>query len=290
MFGYPWNRFRVMAILFMFCLALLSIVFGGEDVQAAETEGGFVVTGDAPAEPDAGMERPESIVKSLEQAVDDAVDIEAAAQKQLDAWNVERDKLLEEARGIKFELQWLELQQQKLERYVASNAGKIDSMEESHARYAVVSLALENILLGDLEQLEKSIASTPPYLEEERAARVRFLRQSLDDPTLSVGEKYRRFTEGLNVEVEYGKKLELTNQRGVLDGQEMDLILVRAGRVGYYCLTMDRKRAGCWDPAGKNFVSLGEDMVQAIRNIELMSQTQQYYNFAVLPALKEGGQ
>lgn len=236
---------------------------------------------------DAPPEEGEALIQSLERNVDEAIAIEAAAQEKLDAWNVERDALLQEARGIKFELQWLELQEQKLQRYVAANDERIDALEEALARYAVISLALENALLGELARLEQGIASTSPYLMEERTARVRFLRQSLDDPELSVGEKYRRFVEGVNVEVEYGRKLEISTQRGNLDGREMDLVTVRAGRIGYYCLTLDRKRAGVWHSGRNCFVPLAEDMAQMVRNMETMSQTQQYYNFAILPVLKE---
>lgn len=224
--------------------------------------------------------------RALERGVTEAVNTEAAAQRRIEAWNAERDGLLEEARTLKYELQWLELQKRKLERYMAANEVKIAKMEEEQGRYAVIALELENSLLADLDRMEENVRQSLPFLAAERAHRIKFLRASLDDPDLNIGEKYRRFTEGLNTEVEYGKKLEVSNGVGKLDGDEIDLIFIRAGRVAYYCLTMDRTRGGVWDSGQGGFASIGGDALKAIQNIEMMSQTRQFYDFAVLPAVQ----
>lgn len=224
--------------------------------------------------------------RALERSVTEAVDTEAAAQRKIEAWNAERDTLLEEARTLKYELQWLELQKLKLERYIAANSAKISRMEEAQGRYAVIALELENSLLADLSRMEESVKQSPPFLSEERANRIKFLRESLDDPELSIGEKYRRFTEGLNAEVDYGKKLAVLGGVAKLDGNEMDLILIRAGRVAYYCLTMNRARGGVWDGSQGSFVSLQGEDLKAVQHIETMSQTKQFFDFATLPALQ----
>jgi hypothetical protein len=224
--------------------------------------------------------------RALENSVTEAVNTEASAQRRIEAWTAERDGLLEEARTLKYELQWLELQKRKLERYIAANSAKIANMEEAQGRYAVIALELENSLLAELGRMEESIRQSPPFLAEERANRVKFLQESLNDPELSVGEKYRRFTEGLNAEVEYGRKLVIGNGVGRLDGEEMDLILIRAGRVAYYCLSMDRTRGGIWDKLQEGFTPLQGDELKAIQNIEMMSQTRQLYDFATLPAVQ----
>ncbi len=224
--------------------------------------------------------------RALERNVTEAVNAEASAQRRLEAWNAERDTLLEDARALKYELQWLELQKGKLARYIAANNAKIAKMEQDQGNYAVVALELENSLLADLNRLDESVRGSLPFLPEERHNRIKFLRQSLDDPELNIGEKYRRFAEGLNAEVEYGKKLLVTTGTGKLDGEEIDLIFICAGRVAYYCLSMDRARGGVWDAARGGFVSIGGDALKAVQKIEMMAQTKQFYDFAVIPAVQ----
>ncbi|MDR3177136.1 MAG: DUF3450 domain-containing protein [Desulfovibrio sp.] len=222
-------------------------------------------------------------VEKVQRDVVDAVHTEADAQTRLDAWNAERDALLDEARTLKLELQWLRLHGEKLSRYVKANAEKIDLLERAQARYAVIALELEHTLVADVDRLEAHIASTPPFLPEERSHRLAFLKKTLDDPELSIGEKFRRVAEALNAEVEYGRKLELSNQTAMFDGTRMELIVIRAGLVGFYCLTPDRTRAGIWDPAGGSFVPCDKQELRAILNLERMAHTKRYHDIALLP-------
>lgn len=228
-----------------------------------------------------------SPAEKLDQNALAAVQSEAKAQAQIDQWNSQRDELLEEARSLSYELQWLNLQEQRLARYVATNADKINALEDAQARYAIIALALENILLDKLEQMEKSIEQSPPFLAEERARRVNFLQQSLNDPDLNIGEKYRRFMEGLNAESTYAQSLELATGQGILDGEVLDLILIRAGRLAYYCLNLDRSRGGIWNQSTGQFQSLPKEGLAQLQNLENMIQSNQLYNFAILPLQPE---
>lgn len=221
----------------------------------------------------------------VEQTIREAVTVEAQAQERLDGWNSVRDDLLDEARTLRLEMQWLALQKEKLQRYVAANAEKINLLEQAQGRYAVAALELEHDLVDDLRKLEAHVASSPPFLPEERARRLDFLRRSLDDPELTIGEKLRRFTEGINAEVDYSRKLETSNQVAVFDGRESELIVIRAGTVGFYCLTPDKKRAGAWDAGSRSFMPLDTKGLQAVKHLETLSGSGHFVDMAELPAL-----
>ena len=225
---------------------------------------------------------------AIQNDVRQTVASEAAVQKQVDDWAPVRDDMLEEIRTLTLEIQWLELQEKKLERYVASNDKKIRELEDRHSRYAIISLALENSLLGDLERLKKTVADGPDFLPEERRNRLRFLEESLDDPDLGIGEKYRRVMEGLNTEAEYGRGLETAVQTAVFDGKEMELATIRAGRVGLYCLTFDRSRAGMWDAASRSFLPVDDEALLAVRALEELALSKQYHKLAPIPLGRPG--
>ena len=221
----------------------------------------------------------------VERTLLEAISTEANAQKQLDEWHAIRDGLLDEARTLKLEMQWLALQKEKLDRYVASNAEKITLLEQAQSRYAVIALELEHDLVENLGRLEAYVASSPPFLPEERSNRLNFLGKTLDDPDLTIGEKYRRFIEGMNAEVEYSRKLETSNQTAVFDGKEAELIVIRAGTVGFYCLTLDRKRAGIWDAASRTFVVADNKALQAVKHLDILSGSGSFIEMAELPVL-----
>ncbi|MBQ9106048.1 MAG: DUF3450 domain-containing protein [Mailhella sp.] len=224
-----------------------------------------------------------STADKVQDHVTKAVRAEAAVQRKIDEWHVQRDDMLEDIRMLKLETQWLELQEKKLRRYVENNQRKIHELEEAQGRYALIAMDLENNLLDQLAELKSIVAADLPFLAEERANRLRFLEETMDDHSLSIGEKYRRFAEALNAEAEYGKKLEMSSLSAQLDGRTTDLIVINAGRVGYYCLTADRKRAGTWSKTSGGFVSGDEAMLDAVRRLEEMASTKHYHDLVSLP-------
>ena len=222
----------------------------------------------------------------VQRKVRETVSIEAQAQKQMDDWNMHRDRLLDEARTLKLELQWLSLHTEKMQRYVATNAEKIAQMELAQGRYAVAAMELEQTLVTDVQKLEAHVAASPPFLVEERTRRLDFLKKSLNDPELTIGEKYRRFTEGLNAEVEYSRKLEISNQTAVFEGKKNELIVIRAGTVGFYCLTPDRNNAGIWDIETQTFVRADDKALRSIRELETLSGSSRFMNVMELPVTR----
>ena len=226
---------------------------------------------------------------AIQAAVESAVHSEAEAQRRIDIWTRERDLLLEEARNLTFETQWLDLQVRKYRRFVAAQTERIEAMQRAQSRYAITALEMERVLLEYLEELENYVAESPPFLMEERQSRLDFLQATLDDADLTVGEKYRRFTEALNAEIEYGGKLEAGNQVVFFNGRELDLTVIRAGLLGYYCLTPDRRHAGVWNSASRAFVPLEEAGVAAVRTLENLTLTRQYMDMPLLPLMPGGG-
>ncbi len=221
--------------------------------------------------------------KSIEKKVVQAVETEASAQGKLDEWSIQRDALLDEARNLRLEMQWLELQEERLQRHTKSAAEKIEKLQQAQSSYAVISLKLEQDLIEDLARLETVIKEDFPFLTEERNNRINFLRESINDPEMNIGEKYRRFMEAMQAEADYGEKLETSMQAVQFNGQLSDIITIKAGRLGYYCLTFDRAKAGIWSFSKQAFVPLGEPALQAVRSLEAMATSKQHNNLVMLP-------
>lgn len=184
-----------------------------------------------------------------------AVKIDRAAQKQIRTMIEEETVLLDKNRALRLEMPFFELEQAKLLRYTAALKEKIARLEEAHARYAEIALLLEASLVQVVDELEATLADDLPFAREERQARVAFLRTTLDDPSLGVGEKFRRVAEALNVEADYGMGHEETVETVLLDGKETTANVIRIGRVALFALTLDRETAGIWSKEKDMFVT-----------------------------------
>ncbi|MBW2011938.1 MAG: DUF3450 family protein, partial [Deltaproteobacteria bacterium] len=58
-------------------------------------------------------------------------------------------------------------------------------------------------------RLAALVENDPPFLREERQNRIKNLRKVLDDDQVSASEKFRKMTEALFVEAEYGNTVEV---------------------------------------------------------------------------------
>ncbi|MDO5531788.1 DUF3450 family protein [Sutterella sp.] len=147
-------------------------------------------------------------------------------------------------RSTALEIQLLELQERKLMHTREALKERIARLEEAERRWAEISLFIENDLFDASARLNDTVREGLPFLRTERDERARFVTESVNDPALSLGEKFRRTAEALTAEAAYGAECEMTTEEAALDGRRTTLTVIRTGRVGLWALTLDRSKAG----------------------------------------------
>jgi hypothetical protein len=223
----------------------------------------------------------------------------AKAQERADRWAEEKPGLEAEARELKAREAWLEFQVRRHEGYVAERRRRVAELERRKAEAARLGQELEPLLEAVLARLEAFVAADLPFLAQERRARLAFLRESLDDCRLGLGEKLRRVLEALQVEADYGRGVEAgtvelplnsaTAKGGAVatdgaiptdgaasageargaaaanaaTGPTVRVATYRLGRLGYFYLAADPDAgvgaAGRWDPAARAWRRLDGD-------------------------------
>ena len=222
-------------------------------------------------------------IKELEQKLNQTIKKDANVGSSVQKWHEEQDKLLDEMRRMKIEIQWLTLQNNKYSHYVASNQRKIDELQKINSEYAVIELQLENAMHDYFEELQNIIANDKPFLEKERQDRLVFLRDTLDSPELSIGEKFRRFAEALSVEAAYGVEIKNEFHSAKLGETETDLNIMRIGRMAMYALTLDNKKSGIWNQEKQIFEPTTEEEHRYILALQTAIANKQFYQLLALP-------
>ncbi len=185
----------------------------------------------------------------LSRAVSKAVSADAETSREASEWAGERASLLGEISQLRARQGQLKHQVAKHRAYLKTQEEAYARLEQKQAALARLNLELEPYLEQAYLQLEEFIKADLPFLEEERAQRLSFLRRSLDDYHLELSEKLRRLMEALVVEAEYGNRVEKTKETLDLDGKPTLVDIFRLGRLGLYYLTPDGSRLG-WLPRG----------------------------------------
>lgn len=215
--------------------------------------------------------------------VKDAIGTEVAAQKENERWQAERSAMLEEMRHLDNETLWYTFQEKKYSGYVDELQTKIDRLERTRRELDRMEKELEPYLYELVETVTAFVKEDLPFLQEERSRRVAFLQSSLDDHELPLGEKLRRILEALEVEAAYGQSAEVTTETVDLDGTPSHVTVVRAGRLGLYCLTPDGETAGRYNEEQGRYVTLPGAYVRSVAHLRDMVKQKRFTELVALP-------
>lgn len=183
-----------------------------------------------------------------------ALDATVAGQRQAQDSQARIDVLADQTREMASAYRDAMRQADQLEAYVAqierlvaaqkaeldARAAELAGVEDTRAR----SLPLLREMwraLRDFVQLDL------PFLANERGRRVAELERMLDQPGVTMAEKYRRLIEAYQVEAEYGRTVEASRDVVKLDDGERTVDVLRVGRIGLYYVELDGSSASFWD-------------------------------------------
>ena len=183
----------------------------------------------------------------------------AQSQQQVDQLFDEKQRLLEEYRSINSELQSLQQYDNHLQKMVSAQEQKILSQKQQMDEIDVTHREVIPLMARMVETLEQFIELDVPFLLDERRQRAANLKSLLDQPDVSVAEKYRRVMEAYQVETEYGRTMEAYPGSLQQDGQEKTVDFLRVGRVGLIYRSLDGREMGVWNPPSRSWQPLAED-------------------------------
>lgn len=167
-----------------------------------------------------------------------------ASQETINDADTEGEKMFSEYKAVMKEIDNYKVYNRQLADIVKSQETEmavlqkdIDNIETT--RQAVMPF-MERMITG----LERFIASDLPFLPEERAVRIRMLKENMKRADISIAAKYRQILDAYQIEIDYGKTVE--SYQGTIDGKKVNFLKV--GRIGLYTITPDKKECAAWHP------------------------------------------
>jgi hypothetical protein len=191
--------------------------------------------------------------------------------------------LSEQYRQVLRETEGLEVYNKLLERQVERQADQREQVRNSIDQVTVIQRQIVPLMDRMIAGLEQFVALDVPFLADERQERVERLRSMMDRQDVSVAEKFRRVMEAYQIENEYGRTIE--NYKGSLEvgGVVRDVDFLRIGRVTLVYQTVDGQRQGVWDQANRQWVELGNEHRNPIRQALRVARRQIAPELLLLP-------
>lgn len=174
-----------------------------------------------------------------------------ASQKRVEQLDDETSKALTDYRQMLAETQSLKAYNDQMGGQVKSQDTQIAEMTRQLDEIATTSREVLPLMDKMLDTLVKYVALDLPFLPDERKQRVAQLQLMMSRADVSTSEKYRRLVEAYQIEMEYGRTIEV--YQGKVNDKTVDIL--RVGRVSLMYQTLDAKETGYWDSDAKKWVA-----------------------------------
>lgn len=133
---------------------------------------------------------------------------------------------------------------------------QLETISESITEVRNVTQEMPLLMQKMIASMERFIELDMPFKLEERRQRVEFVKSLMNDPGVSVAERFRQILSLYQTENSYGRTHETYPTTLTLDGVRRDVDIMRVGRIALAYQTTDRTMTGAWDPEARQWVSL----------------------------------
>ncbi len=190
----------------------------------------------------------------------DRVQVAQASQDRINEVVRETQDLESEYKQIMKQIDGLRVYNDYIQRQIENQELELETLRTSLSQVDVVERQIMPLMIRMLDGLAQFIQLDLPFLLEERLARVERLRLLMERADVSMAEKFRRLTEAFQIENDFGRTIETYKDALVLEGSNLEVNVLRLGRIGLYFQTNDASSTGRWDPDAGQWVTGGGGM------------------------------
>lgn len=197
---------------------------------------------------------------SIDQVINAGVsraDEGAAAQKRIVSMAEETDSMLRDYKAALKTLDGLKIYNDLQRKQIANQEAEKDNLNTSIASVGDIEKQIVPLMISMAEDLTLFIEDDVPFQLNERRARITRLYEILEAPDVSRAEKLRKVLEAYSIETDYGNTVNSYKQKVEVEaGKEMEVNMLRIGRVSLSYQSPDGNYTAGYDPKTKSWVAL----------------------------------
>lgn len=223
------------------------------------------------------------VQRQIEQPVRQSIQTHQSTQKNEEQWRTDKERLTARFEQLQEENKELGARKEALGQTITATSSRLAGKRQQLADIARITSEIEPFLDQLLLELGRVVDDGPPFLRNERSQRLERLQTMRTDPTVSVGEQYRKLMEALLVEAEYGFSTEVYQDHIAIDGQTILADIFRLGRLNLFYLTLDQHQCGLYNEASHAWQPLTAAHLHAIQTAFAIGAKRQPVELLNLP-------
>lgn len=195
------------------------------------------------------------------------------SQQRIDRIVEQTRSLVDEYRAINKEIDGLKIYNRLMEAQTNEQQQRLDEVQESLEQANVINRQIFPLMQRMIAGLEEFVELDIPFLMGERTERIQTLKDLMDEPNVSVAEKFRKVMEAFQIEIDYGRTIETYNDTVELpDGGTRDVQFLRIGRVALLYQSADTRVTGAWDHDAKQFVPVNDFRTEVKKGLRIANE------------------
>jgi Protein of unknown function (DUF3450) len=195
------------------------------------------------------------------------------SQTRINKLQDETDALISKFSQVSKTIDGLKVYNSQLEKQLESQREIMTKLDDSISQISVIQRQIQPLVIEMLDGAEQLVELDMPYRKEARLARLKDLREKMDDADITIAEKFRQVLEIYSIEAEYARKIDTYEDTLTIDGQPLTVDIMAVGRIALMYQTADGSRTGAWDRTANQWVDLDAGQYKkAVRNAQKKAQ------------------
>lgn len=206
-----------------------------------------------------------------------------ASQDVIDGIVEETRDTVEEYRAVMKEVDGLIVYNTLLDRQILDQEQELSNLATSINSVTDIERQILPLLTRMIDGLDRFVALDVPFLAEERRERVVGLRDLLGRADVTAAEKFRVVMEAWQIENDYGRTIFAYTGELEIGGTNREVDFLQVGRVSLVYQTPDGVNSGVWDQNNRQWVVLGSEYRNSIRQGLRLARNQIGPDLLLLP-------
>ncbi len=197
------------------------------------------------------------------QSVDQVIEADSAlpaaaarSQQQINQVDDATMKLFDEFQVVAKQVEGLKVYNAQLQLQINDQNRQIGNLDRSIAEASIMEVQIAPVMVEMIESLRQFIELDLPFHKDVRLASVARLENNLGRSDITSAEKFRQILEVFKIETDYGLNLETYTDTIVINGTELDVNILRIGRIAMMYQTLDQAITGAWNNSTDSWETL----------------------------------
>ena len=213
----------------------------------------------------------------------------SSAQTKIDKLADQTDSLFAKFQKANKQLENVRVYNAQLELQIKDQEELLERLQASIREASTMEGQMAPLVEEMISGLEQFVELDMPFQLDVRREAVERLKENQSNSLLTAAERFRQILETYRIEADYSKNIESYTDKLNINGVELDVNILRVGRIAMMYQSEDQKLNGVWNASTRSWDELDSSYRKPLSDLYKMANKQASINIMKLPIASTTG-